>query len=170
MNAKQAYILSKNYTNKTVIGLGAIKGSNCVIKSIVHENGRNIITFEWVANDGVTIETATCVVLDGTPIYTWTPGNQYEYGDLAIYESCFYRCITPNHDLVFDNTKFNEIGSPDGNYDIVNSKEDLPPIFTPADRKMYYSIADTAFWLWDGYKWELQERSITNDEIDELFV
>jgi hypothetical protein len=35
---------------------------------------------------------------------------------------------------------------------------------------MYYSIADGAFWLWDGPAWRLQEpKSITNAEIDALF-
>lgn len=169
MNAKQAYILSKGYVNKTIDGLGYLKGKNCIIESIVHENGQNIVTFKWTGDSG-TVEHAQMIVEDGTPIYTWTSGDQYEYGDLVIYSSAFYRCTVPNHDTVFDSSHWAEIGGADSQFDIVNNKDELPVRFTPADKRLFYSIADTAFWLWDGYKWELQERSITNDEIDELFV
>jgi len=60
--------------------------------------------------------------------------------------------------MVFDDTKWNEIGSPDGNYDIVATEEDLPPRFTSADRKMYYCIADGIFYLWDGTQWVPQRQ------------
>ncbi|MBR1553874.1 MAG: hypothetical protein IJ644_00600 [Oscillospiraceae bacterium] len=69
---------------------------------------------------------------------------------MCIYASCFYRCITENSDTEFDDTKWNEIGSPDGNYDIVQNSALLPARFTSADRKMYYSIEDGFFWLWNG--------------------
>ena len=109
-------------------------------------------------------------VYDGTPIYVWESGNHYQYGDLAIYASCFYRCIAENSDTDFDSTKWNEIGSSDGNYDIVQSSDLLPTRFTSADRKMYYSIADGAFWLWNGAEWQMQQpKSITIAEIDDLF-
>ena len=173
MFAEEAYALSKRYTNKTVIGLGGVKGANCTIKSVIKKNGQNIITFEWTSTDGSeTKETTQIVVDDGTPIYNYTPGDTYKYGDLVIYESAFYRCIveecvaTP----IIDETKWNEIGSPDGSYDIVQNSSQLPPRFTSADRKMYYSIDDKAFWLWNGTEWELQERPISNEEIDALFV
>ena len=169
MNAKQAYVLSKHYTDETAIQFGGLRGASCKVKSVVKQHGQNIITLEWKNDDGDT-RTTEFRVDDGTPIYTWEPNYDYEYGDLVIYESCFYRCIVPNHDSTFDDTHWNEIGSPDGNYDIVNNSSELPPRFTSADRKMYYSIEDAAFWLWDGTKWELQERGITNDEIDELFI
>ena len=147
--------MAKTYTNETVIGGGAIKGKNCRIQSVVHENGRNTVTFLWVLDDG-TERTSQMVVLDGTPIYEWQSGDSYEYGNLVIYASCFYRCITPNQDISFDATKWNEIGSPDGNYDIVEDASLLPVIFTAADRKMYFSINDEAFYLWNGQEWVLQ--------------
>ena len=106
----------------------------------------------------------------GTTIETWEPNHSYDAGDLVIYESTLQRCIMPNYDVEFDETKWEAIGSSDGDYGIVDAEEDLPTLFTSADRKMYYSIGDAAFWLWDGTKWELQERSITNEEIDDLFV
>ena len=164
-----SYILAKKYTNDTVIGLGALKGANCTIKSIVHQDGINTVTFEWTGTDG-TKKTSEMIVNDGTPIYVWESGNHYLYGDLVIYESKFYRCIYENNDVVFNDTHWNEIGSPDGNYDIVETRASLPIRFTSADRKMYYVIDEAAFYLWNGYNWELQERSITNEEIDNLFV
>lgn len=164
-----AYILSKHYTNETAIQFGGLKGAPCKIKSITKENGQNIVVFEWKNDAGDTRE-SKMYVEDGTPIYPWRGGDSYEYGDLVIYESCFYRCITPNSDVVFDDTKWNEIGSPDGNYDIVQKESLLPTRFTPADRKMYYSIEDSVFFLWDGTKWVPQyPPTISNDEIDELF-
>ena len=157
MNATQSYVLSKKYTDETAIQFGGLKGAACTIKSIVHQNGRNIVTFEWKNYAGDTRE-SQMVVNDGTPIYVWESGNHYEYGDLVIYASCFYRCITPNDDVVFDDTKWNEIGSPDGNYDIVQNSSLLPAVFTSADRKMYYSIEDEDFWLWDGLEWVRQKK------------
>lgn len=156
MNAQQAYILSKAFTKETADEFGALKGAPCTVKSIVHQNGINTVTFEWKNSSGETRESEMSVY-DGTPIYVWESGNTYKYGDLAIYASCFYRCITENSDVEFDATKWNEIGSPDGNYDIVENSSLLPAIFTAADRKIYFSIYDSNYWLWDGEKWTEQK-------------
>ena len=169
MNAKQSYVLNKKYTDDSIIGLGSIKGANCTIKSVTKRDGITTVVFEWLANDNVTKETTSIQVADGTPIYTWEPNDDYEYGDLVIYESCFYRCIVPNHDSTFDDTHWNEIGSPDGNYDIVEKASDLPVRFTPADRKMYYVIDEQSFYLWNGTEWVSQTSVISNDDIDALF-
>lgn len=150
------YALSKKYTDETAIQFGGLKGAPCKIKSITKQDGQNIIVFEWKNDEGETRE-STLIVDDGTPIYTWTSGDTYHYGDLVIYESAFYRCIVENSDVTFDDTKWNEIGSPDGNYDIIQRRELLPARFTPADRKMYYSIEDGYFWLWNGSAWAAQE-------------
>lgn len=157
MNAIQAYAISKKYTDETAIQFGGLKGASCTIKSINHQNGRNIVIFEWKNDQGDTRE-SEMIVNDGTPIYAWESGDHYEYGDLAIYQSSFYRCIRTNDDIEFDATKWNEIGSPDGNYDIVQDSSMLPPVFTSADRKMYYSIEDENFWLWNGFEWNKQEK------------
>lgn len=161
------YALSKKYTDETASQFGGLKGAPAKIKSIVKENGQNIITFEWKNDEGETRE-SKLYVDDGTPIYTWTPGYEYKYGDLVIYTSQFYRCVVPNSDTVFDETHWNGIGSPDGNYDIVERTEDLPVRFTAADRKMYYSIEEGIFYLWDGTKWEAQR--ISDKDIDDLFI
>ena len=164
-----SYVLSRKYTDNTVIGLGAIKGAPCTIKSAVHQDGQNILTFEWTGNDG-TKQTTVITIYDGTPIYEWISGDHYKYGDLVIYSGAFYRCIVANSDITFDSTKWSEIGGADSQYDIVEDSSQLPTRFTPADRRMYYSIQDCAFWLWDGYRWSLQERAITDTEIMQLFA
>ena len=153
------YALSKKYTEEIAAQFGALKGAACTIKSIEHQNGQNIVTFEWQNNEGE-VRTSTMYVEDGTPIYTWTAGDTYHYGDLVIYASAFYRCIQDNNDYTFDDTKWNEIGSPDGNYDIVQKAELLPARFTSADRKMYYCIEEQLFYLWDGQKWARQDKLI----------
>ena len=109
-----SYILSRQFTKQSLIGMGALKGSPCKIKDIIHQDGINTVVFEWEGTDGSKRE-SQMVVYDGTPIYVWESGNTYHYGDLAIYESQFYRCIVENSDVTFDDTKWNEIGSPDGN-------------------------------------------------------
>ena len=148
--------------------MGAIKGAPCKIKKIEKIDGQNIVTFLQTDNDGIDHESELRVD-DGTPIYIQISGNHYKYGDLVIYESSFYRCIQNNSDRKFDNTKQNEIGSPDGNYDIVQNASALPPRFTAADRKMYYSIEDCAFQLWDGSKWVIQTQGtekLIDDYVD----
>jgi len=163
------YALCRKYVQKTADALGAVKGANCRIKSITHQDGVNTVTFQWTGISGA-IEERDMVVYDGTPIYVWESGDTYHYGDLCIYASCFYRCITENSDTEFDSTKWNEIGSSDGNYDIVENADLLPARFTSADRKMYFSIADGCFYLWNGTEWALQQpKSITIQQIDELF-
>ena len=157
-----SYILSKRYCDNAIVGLGAIRGANCTVKDIVHQDGINTVTFEWTGTDG-TKKTRDMVVYDGTPIYVWESGNTYHYGDLAIYESQFYRCIVENSDVTFDNTKWNEIGSPDGNYDIVQSKALLPARFTAADRKLYFVIDECIFYLWDGYQWVALNHAVQVD-------
>lgn len=115
----------------------------------------NTIVFKWTADNG-DVKRTTIEIEDGTPIYVWESGNTYHYGDLVIYASEFYRCITENSDTEFDGTKWNEIGSPDGNYDIVQTTDLLPARFTSADRKIYYVIADNNFYLWNGSEWVVQ--------------
>lgn len=152
------YALSKNYAKKyvdeTAIQFGGLKGANCTIKSIVKQNGQSIVTFEW-KNDNDEIRTSVLYVDDGTNILIWTPGVLYKYGDIALYSNAFYRCIQQNSDFVFDNLKWNAIGSPDGDYDIVQSFDYLPQRFTVADRKMYYCIDEDSFAFWDGTKWKI---------------
>lgn len=164
-----AYGASRKYTDETVLGGGALKGKNCTIERIEEIGGGRKVTFKWELDDG-TVKRSELYIYDGTPIYEWVSGKPYDYGTLVIYASCFYRCITPNSDIEFDDTKWNEIGSPDGNYDIVLSVDLLPMRFTSADRKMYYVIEERCFYLWNGVEWQEQApKSITKAQIDALF-
>lgn len=68
MNGTQAYVLSKGYTDESILGIsGVLAGKNCTIKSITTSpDGKyNIVTFEWTANDG-TVKTSTMEVQNGT--------------------------------------------------------------------------------------------------------
>lgn len=58
------YILSKKYTDKSLIGGGAIKGKNCTIDSITAIDGGHRVTFGWTLDDG-TEETGYMDVMDG---------------------------------------------------------------------------------------------------------
>ena len=147
-----SYVLSKKYTKDTVIGLGAIKGANCTIQNVVHANGKTTITFQWTANDD-TIQTTQIEVLDGTPIYTWTSGESYNINDIVIYNSVFYICTIANSDIVFNQAKWNPIGSADSNFGIIENSTLLPSGLSSTDRKLYFSIEDGYFWLWDGTTW-----------------
>lgn len=163
------YALSKKYTDNSLIGIGALKGAPCKVKKVETVNDQVIITLEWKDDLDNTHESKV-TLQNGTPIYEWRSGMAYNYGDLAIYEAEFYRCTTPNSDVVFNPAHWAEIGSPDGNYDIVEKLSDLPVRFSAADRKMYFVIDEGYFYLWNGTEWVSQEpAAIPLDKIDALF-
>lgn len=55
----------KTYISQTLVGMGALKGANCRIKSIVKSGDLNTVTFIWTDTDGTSKE-STMLVLDGT--------------------------------------------------------------------------------------------------------
>ena len=59
-----AYALSKKYTQKSLDGLGALKGAPCVIKETKIIDGGTEVTFEWTGINGAT-ETQTILVKNG---------------------------------------------------------------------------------------------------------
>lgn len=59
------YVLCQAYVKASLIGLGALKGAPCTIKSIVETDEGNVVTFEWTATDGVTKRTTTMLVRNG---------------------------------------------------------------------------------------------------------
>ena len=167
---KKAYIISKKYTDETAIQFGGLKGANCKIKSVVKQNGQNIVTFEWKNDDG-DIRESQMTVDDGTPIYIYQEGTTYKYGNIVIYEAQWFMCTTEHvAGPVLDPTKFEGIGTADGNYGIVSTVADLPTRFTPADKKLFFVISESTFYLWNGVEWKIQIQSIPLDEIDDLFV
>ena len=58
------YALSKKYTAKSLDGLGALKGANCVIESVDTVPEGNRVTFSWTGISG-TKETTTILVKNG---------------------------------------------------------------------------------------------------------
>lgn len=162
----------------TQSGGGGTRGANCMIKSIVKQNGQNIVTFQWKDEDNKTRE-SVMIVDDGTPIYDWKAGDSYKVGDLAIYNNTyFYRCITANSDLVFDPSKWASIGgsSDSSDYSIVQTESQLPTGYSSTDRKMCYVIEKDCFYLWNGTSWNAEKttaidgESITVDENGNLTV
>ena len=63
----QTLAMSKKYTNESLIGVGALKGSPCTIKNIEKEDRISKVTFEWTAADD-TKRTSEMLVADGTTI------------------------------------------------------------------------------------------------------
>ena len=57
--------LLKTYINKTLVGMGALKGAPCTVKSVEEDPGVHVITFEWTDNEGAK-QTTSIIVLDGT--------------------------------------------------------------------------------------------------------
>lgn len=58
---------SKTYTRESLLGLGALKGAPCTIKSITEVDGGQKITFEWTGASG-TKQTSDMTVKDGASI------------------------------------------------------------------------------------------------------
>lgn len=74
MTGLNAYALSKKYTDKSIEGLGAIKGADCRIESITPTENGNIVVFSWIGTSG-TKETTSLNVKNGTSITKVTVDN-----------------------------------------------------------------------------------------------
>lgn len=74
MKSQEALALARKYTTDTAEGAGAVKGKNCVIKSIDEIDGGNRVTFQWTLDNG-TVQTRTMDVMDGEE------GQQGEKGE-----------------------------------------------------------------------------------------
>lgn len=58
------YALAKKYVDKSINGLGAIKGASCEISSIEETEDASIVTFRWEGADG-TEQTQQMVIPHG---------------------------------------------------------------------------------------------------------
>ncbi len=161
--------LAKKYVNETLIGMGALKGAPCKVKSITKEGNQNIITLEWTDDEGTTRE-SRFEINDGTPIYTWESNYPYKAGDLAIFETVLYSCVVDNSDIVFTKAHWTAIGSSDGDYNIVDTVSQLPNTFTSKDRKVYFVNEENIFYIWNGAEWQSQQlKTVSSAEVDALF-
>ena len=64
LTAKQAFALSRKYTDNSIAGGGISAGKNCVISSIEDITGGHRINFEWTLDNG-TVQTDYMDVMDG---------------------------------------------------------------------------------------------------------
>jgi hypothetical protein len=83
LSAAEALAISRGYTDDTVIGVGAIKGSPCEIQSKTPIEGGTRVTFQWEATDG-TLRTDYVDVMngqDGAPGADGAPGQDGEQGE-----------------------------------------------------------------------------------------
>lgn len=67
MNGTNAYVLARKFVENTAIGLGAVRGKNCNISSIVEEDDKSILTFKWTGDDG-TVQSSTMTVKNGISV------------------------------------------------------------------------------------------------------
>lgn len=67
MNGSVALNQAKKYTDKSLQGLGSIKGAPCTIKSVTEVNNGTEIIFEWESQNGIS-ETSTIFVENGVSI------------------------------------------------------------------------------------------------------
>ena len=67
MKAEEAYGAAIAYVQKSLIGLGALKGKNCVISNIEDIEGGHKVHFQWTSDSGV-VDTSYIVVMDGVSI------------------------------------------------------------------------------------------------------
>lgn len=74
MRAEEVISVSNNYTNQTVIGMGAIKGAPCTIKSMTKAGKLTTTVFEWTDLNGDKHEN-TMLVYDGTDGTNGTNGQ-----------------------------------------------------------------------------------------------
>lgn len=55
----------KSYIKKTLVGMGALKGTPCTVKEITNADGSHTVVFEWTDNEGDKY-TSQFTVTDGT--------------------------------------------------------------------------------------------------------
>lgn len=65
MKAVEIIGMLKTYIQQTLVGMGALKGAPCTVKSVEEDPGVHVITLEWTDNDG-NKQTKAITVLDGT--------------------------------------------------------------------------------------------------------
>ena len=105
----ETYGAARAYTEKSLLGLGALKGKNCTIKSIDYENGVNIVTFEWTADNGVK-DTGQLRIKDGSFAEEWKSKGNYKEKQVVVKDGGLLQCLEDNNDEDFDPNKWNPLG------------------------------------------------------------
>ena len=114
MNGITAYALSQNYTDISIAGAGAIKGSPCTISSIEDIEGGHRVTFKWTLTDG-TEQTETMDVMNGERGETGVKGDKGDPGDAGFAPQVAVEKSTDNEYIL-------RIQDVDSDYDTPNLK------------------------------------------------
>ena len=117
MNGTNAYVLARKFVENTAIGLGAVRGKNCNISSIVEEDDKSILTFRWTSDDG-TVQSSTMTVKNGVSITdvsidettniltcTFSDGTTQEAGKVNVTTTANKIEYTTTKDSSVDNVK-----------------------------------------------------------------
>lgn len=167
------YALSKKYTDETAVQFGGLKGAPCKVQSVVKIDGRSVVTLEW-KNDAGDIRTSEVYVNDG--VSTWISGRSYAINDVVVNDDKLYICKVANSDVTFDEDKWAVISSgaeDSGQFHVIDTLAQRPSDLTSLDREMYYCIADSNYYLWDGFQWNvvnagLKIRELTKEQYEAL--
>ena len=108
--------------------------------------------------------------IGGIQILSWSSGNTYYVDNLVLYLYDLYQCLEDNSDATFDDSKWKKIGAYDGDYAIINDMTALPLNLKSTDRKLYYSITDLSFFLWNGTTWIKQQKKATYNDLGSIIV
>mgnify|MGYP007012608829 CR=1 FL=1 len=98
LTAKQVYALSKKYTDDEVAGGGAIKGKNCIVKSLTAITGGHRVTFEWTLDNG-TVQSDYIDVMDGADGAEGAPGTPGANGKDGLTPTITVDPITGGHEV-----------------------------------------------------------------------
>ena len=94
MNAEESYVLSKGYTNKSIEGLGPIKGASCTIDAITPsaDGQYTTVTFGWTGSAGTHI-TQDMIVYNGRGV---------KHFQVIVVDDKFHLQVTYTDDTVED--------------------------------------------------------------------
>jgi hypothetical protein len=94
MYAEESYVLSKGYTNKSIEGLGTIKGADCVIDAITPsaDGQYTTVTFGWTGSAGTHI-TQDMIVYNGRGV---------KHFQVIVVDDKFHLQVTYTDDTVED--------------------------------------------------------------------
>lgn len=106
------YAKSREYTDETVIGGGAIAGKPCQIESITDIPGGHRITFKWELDDG-TVKNQSLDIMDGVKGDTGEKGEKGDKGDAGFDPQVLVKKSTANEYIL-------QIQDVDSDYDTPN--------------------------------------------------
>lgn len=137
-----AYVLSKNFTKKTVTGLGALKGSPCKIKSVVPTYSpldptvviSNLITLEWDSNN----------TPSGSPIYHEESIRTIDNGRAIYkveYDSAGSSAEYLNYIMTFYDGTTTTFKVPSSSFGMKKKVVDVLPSIADADKNCIYLVS-----------------------------